>query len=389
MKKIIINIVILTFFLFSTAFSESDDLGKNREWLADIKDMPSIEEIEKMSQHIDKIMERETDKTCDQINPRLRKMIFLHFAIYQYIVNKRGVYLNDKNIHRWAHTFAMLLKESSGDTTSITEMSGRSYSTYEAKSDLNRWRKITSLSKDGDIKLNYQTNFGLTQISVDRLFVAMQFSKNLAYLKGRDKTGLNTANGIRKLIWFYQDFAQGRITQSDKRVDPSKKDNPEDATKLTLGVSIALLLCGTDYMFSEGYHNKVSGVGSLADAMASIAYCKLGSDEKGYGLNEEEEKCFAKWVTLCPTLNFDIAMITPLKYFATRNAAPVCEKTFKALMNKKKHKNLNTDAYDNSQNTTPKEDHKFGYRIKKLLNLGPGLLRRLFSSPPTEQRVSI
>lgn len=308
---------------------------KHKGWLANLNDIPSEEEIKKISEHVDEVMQHETNKKCTSVNPRLRKMIFLHFALYQYMTNHRSIYLHEENIYHWAHVFGMLLKESSGDTTSITSMTGRSYTTYQAQSDLDRWGNIAKLSKHGKIPLNYQTNFGLTQLSIDRLYVALKLAQNPAYFKGREKPKLNTAIAVRRLIWFYQDFAQGRLIPEHDRIRHHEKDKPEYSTRLTHGTNMAILLCGTKYMFSEGYHEQEGDAAALHEAMRSIAYCKLGSSKKGYGTNEIDGKCFAKWVTLCPMLNFDIAMLTPLRYFATRNAAPVCEGTFKRLLTKK------------------------------------------------------
>ncbi len=390
--------IILSFFLAPIAFStshhaEHTPLSKakapqDKGWLADLNDLPSREEIEKLSKHVDEVMQQEKHKTCTSINPRLRKMIFLHFAIYQYVVNNRSVYLDEKNLHHWAHVFGMLLKESSGDTTNITSMTGRSYSTYEAKSDLKRWGEIEKLSKTGRIPLNYQTNFGLTQLSVDRLFVALQFAQKPAYLENQKKSDLNTAIAVRRLIWFYQDFAQGRLKQEHDRIHHHEQGNPEYSARFRRGIDMALLLCGTDYMFTEGYHGKAEGAADLTHAMASIAYCKLGNSHKGYGFNEIDERCFAKWVTLCPTLNFDIAMLTPLRYFATRHAAPVCEDTFKALVNKKPihhQKASSKKIHHEPQKITHHQDTKLGSRIRKLLDSASSLLTKFFTGSTTQQ----
>jgi len=388
MIKLLFTAMMLSCFVVPTAFSAShheekpqlslvDHIPlskaispKKKGWLADLSDIPSEEDIERISKHVDEIMQHETNKKCASINPRLRKMIFLHFALYQYMTNKRSIYLNDKNVYHWAHVFGMLLKESSGDTTSITSMTGRSYSTYEAKSDLERWGKIAKLSKHGKIPLNYQTNFGLTQLSIDRLFVALQLARDPAYFKGR-KLELNTAIAVRRLIWFYQDFAQGRLIQDHDRIHHHEHDNPEYSIRLTLGAQKALLVCGTKYMFSEGYHEKDRGEAELTDAMKSIAYCKLGSSTTGYGRNEINGKCFAEWVTLCPMLNFDIAMLTPLRYFATRNASPVCEGTFKSLLNKKPVDHKKTSSKKINHQPKMVKHHQnitFGSRAKKWLN---------------------
>lgn len=399
MIKLAFTAMVLSSFIVPTVFSASqhevaDHIAspkekepKDKGWLADLSHLPSREEIEKLSKHIDEVMQHEKHESCTSINPRLRKMIFLHFAIYQYMVNKRDIYLEEKDVYHWAHVFGMLLKESSGDTTNVTSMTGRSYSSYEAKSDLERWGKITELSKNEKIPLNYQTNFGLTQLSVDRLYVAFKFAQNPTYLKGRKKTDLNTATAIRKLIWFYQDFAQGRLKQADDRIHQHEQGNPEYSSRLSFGVSTALQLCGTNYMFYEGYHEKEKGASDLTQAMTSIAYCKLGNSQKGYGANEMDAKCFAAWVTLCPTLNFDIAMLTPLKYFSTRNASPVCEETFKALLIKKpiphEKKSSNKISHEPTK-VKHHEDIKLGSRLKNLFNAASSLLTNLFTDSTTK-----
>ncbi len=357
--------------------------SKAKDWLADLRGLPSREELEVLSKHVDEVMKNEKDKKCTAINPRLRKMIFLHFVTYQHIVNQRSVYLDEEKAAHWAHVFAMLLKESSGDTTNVTSMTGRSYTTYQAKSDLDRWRKIANLSKNGKIPLNYQTNFGLTQLSVDRLFVALQLARDPAYLEGKKKEKLNTALAVRRLIWFYQDFAQGRLTQEHDRIHHHERGNPEYSSRFAFGLSMALSLCGTNYMFYEGYHGKANEVADLTDAMASIAYCKIGNPKAGYGATEESEKCFAAWVTLCPTLNFDIAMLTPLKYFATRNAAPVCEGTFKALLKKKPvaHKQPSSKVISHESKQVAHQEIRFGQRAKKFLESASSLLKNFFTRP--------
>lgn len=372
--------------LIDRAFSSHTEDPKNKPWLADLRYLPSREEIEKLSKHVDDVMQHEKHKQCTSINPRLRKMIFLHFVIYQYMVNKRSIYLDEKDVYHWAHVFGMLLKESSGDSTNVSSMTGRSYTTYEAKTNLERWGTIAKLTQHGKIPLNYETNFGLTQLSVDRLFVAFKFAENPTYLKDRKKNDLNTAIATRRLIWFYQDFAQGRLTQDHDRIHHHERGNPEYSIRLTFGTSMALLMCGTNYMFYEGYHEKAKGVADLTEAMTSIAYCKLGNSEKGYGTNAIDAKCFAEWVTLCPTLNFDIALITPLKYFSTRDALPVCEATFTSLLNKKpmhhaRKRPLPNHIHHNEQQEIKTDNNnkntRLGRRLKKLFDSASHLLTNI------------
>lgn len=361
--------------------SSKIDTTRRGGWLSDLTTVPSREEIGAMAKHVDEIMEEDKDPKCKAINPRLRKMIFVHFATYQHMVNHRSIYFRKSDLHRWSKMLGMLLKESSGDPTNVTSMQGRSFTTYRVKSDLKRWRKIVKL-QGKNISFNSQTNFGLTQLSVDRLFVAFEFSKRPVYLRGR-RINLNTATAIRRLLWFYQDFVQGRLSQDQDRIHSYEHGNPDYASRYGFGVNMALLLCGTNYMFYEGYHQKSDGQANLAQAMSSIAYCKIG-DESGYGRTEEQQKCFAKWITLCPALNFDIAMLTPRNYFATRNAAPVCQASFEALL-VKKPKNKGKSKPNSKRKVMIKHSVNKDYnskphsRIKHILNSVGSLIEDIFS----------
>jgi len=314
-------------------------------WLPNITGLPDKTQI-MLSQFMIDIIMQDNDPRCKAIDLRLRKMIFQHFVIYQKMLNAQHIYFSDKIAVQWAHVLGMILKESSGDSANITDMRGHSISTYEPKTNLDQWRKILHLTAQTRVQLNGQTNFGLTQTSADRLFYAFRLAQdqryNTAFLEGREgaatprKIELNTAIAIRRLIWFYQDFAQGRITQSESRLHQRDINNPEFSERYREGIDMALLYCGTGYLFREaGLWGDLEEKEKLQAAMRSIAYCKLGNAQAGYGINEIDEKCFAEWVTLCPALNIDIATLTPLSYFATRHESPVCEYTFKRLINKK------------------------------------------------------
>jgi hypothetical protein len=311
-------------------------------WLPDLTGLPDKNQVLLLKNHAAKVMEEETDSRCNAIDKSLRLMVFRHFVIRQQMANNQNVYFNDKTAYQWAHVLGMLLKESSGDTASITDMTGRSMSTFTPQTNLQHWRKILSLSAEkGRIHLNSQTNFGLTQTSADRLFVAFKLAKHQKYttsfLQGKEgaftsrKKLSNTAIAIRRLIWFYQDFAQGRLVQSDSRINEYDINKPEFSDRHQNALDMALVYCGSRYMFESGLKHPQR----LKNALGSIAYCKLGNAKTGYGKNQFDEKCFAEWVTLCPGLNIDIALLTPLSYFATRNEKPVCEETFKRLIIKK------------------------------------------------------
>lgn len=306
-------------------------------WLPVLTGLPDYHQVSSLTQHTIDVMIKERDIRCTSISFNLRMMIFQHFVIYQQMVNAQNVYFDDQIAHQWAHVLAMVLKESSGDTSNITDMGGYSISTDDSKSNLQEWRQILKLSRRSRVELNYQTNFGLVQTSADRLLDAFRLTKeqkeDIAFLEGEegasmpDKLVLNTAVAIRRLVLFYQGFAKGRILDSDM---PFNKEDisipyPEGYKK---ALNMALLYCGTRLMFQADDNN----ASKLQDAMASIAYCNLGNQKLGSDLSKMDLQCFAQWVTLCPALNIDIATLTPLNYFATKGQQPVCEDTFKRLI---------------------------------------------------------
>lgn len=311
-------------------------------WLPDITGLPSVDEVDDMLDDVVAALHEDKDPKCRAIHPKLRMLFFEHFMVYQKMANAQDIYLSKDTAKHWAHLMAMTLKESDGDPTNITDFEGDSFSpSSNIISNLQRWRRILSLSAETRINLNFQTNFGLTQLSADRVFVAFKLASDerhdTEYLEGRYgadtpyKVPLNSAIAARRLIWLYQDFAQGRIHQKDDRIHLRDSQKPENSERLDDGVEAAIRYCGTKYMFAEGEGD----IEKLKEAMASIAYCKLGNAKNAY--HDVDEKCFAQIVTLCPALNIDIAFITPLAYFATRDESPVCESTFMRLLNKKPH----------------------------------------------------
>lgn len=315
-------------------------------WLPNINGLPDEFEVFLMSRRIELLMALDKEKNCRAIERPLKMMMFEHFLIYQHMANQQNIYFDEKIAYQWAHVLAMILKESSGDTAAVTDMRGNEMSVFKAQTTLNNWWQIAGLSKHSHIPLNEQTNFGLTQTSADRLISAFHLAQNQQYnteflegLEGANtprKIKLNTAIAIRRLIWFYQDFAQGRLTQNDKRIHHRDINNPQFAARIQDASKMALLYCGSRYLFAEGnLKEELEGYPQLKKAMSSIAYCKLGNYQTGYGLQEIDERCFAQWVTLCPALNIDISTLTPLNYFATKNEKPVCEGIFKALINHK------------------------------------------------------
>lgn len=64
-----------------------------------------------------------------------------------------------------------------------------------------------------------------------------------------------------------------------------------------------------------------SGV-ALAKEAIEWKKCKAGTK------NNSEIKCLGKWLTLCPALNVEVALVQPLSYFETRKATALCSDLF-------------------------------------------------------------
>ncbi|CAM2909750.1 hypothetical protein [Legionella worsleiensis] len=317
----------------------------NTDWLPDVVGLPDEFEIPFLTQLVEDAIAQEQDAQCNAVDRNLRILVLQNYVFFQHMANAQGHYFKDTMALKYAHILAMILQESSGDPTNVTDMSGRSITTYKPVADLQRWKNLLKLVEEKGIVLNEQTNFGLTQLSADRLFVAFSLASEPGRLKDflegeygdatPNKVTLNTASAIRRLIWFYQDIAQGRIAQNEERIAEEDIYKPEFYPRFQMGLKMALIFCGTRYLYGvdaqSTWENKKS---NFEKALASIAYCKLGDDQTGFGTNQMDEQCFVEWVTLCPALNMNIALLTPLSYFQSRNKQPVCIDTFKRLLNK-------------------------------------------------------
>ncbi|KTD50911.1 hypothetical protein [Legionella quateirensis] len=315
-------------------------------WLPDIVGLPDEEQVESLTEHVAEVMAEEQDPKCNAIDYSLRMLVFQNFVIYQHMANAQHHYFKENLPLKYAHVLAMILKESSGDPTNVTDMSGHSISTSRPDTNLQRWYNLLKLTTKNGVRFNDQTNFGLTQLSVDRLFVAFKLAHGSThskdFLEGKygdatpDRVTLNTAIAIRRMIWFYQDIAQGRLSQLEERIRQEDIYKTEFNERYQTGLKMALIFCGTRYLFHiDKQYIWTNQNSTFENAMASIAFCKLGNAETGYGKYEINEQCFAEWVTLCPALNMNIALLTPLSYFQTRENKPVCLDTFNRLLNKK------------------------------------------------------
>lgn len=175
------------------------------------------------------------------------------------MANAQHYYFKEKMALKYAHALAMILKESSGDPTNVTDMNGRSMSTSKPGTNLQRWSNLLKLTMQNGIKFNYQTNFGLTQLSADRLFLAFKLANGAShskdFLEGKNgdetpnRVDMDSAIAIRRLIWFYQDIAQGRLKQKDECINEEDIYKPEFNERYQAGLRMALLYCGTKFLF--------------------------------------------------------------------------------------------------------------------------------------------
>lgn len=268
------------------------------------------------------------EASCKKVDANLRAMAFRHFENFQEMQNVQGKYFSERAAQRASHLLGMVPKESAGETTNVTDMSGREFANYKSVSSLDRWNRMFSQR----LTYNKQTNYGLAQQSMDRLVACFKVKSPLDDFLGLPDDACSGAD-VRKALAVYQGFAQGRLKQGDRAIPSKDRRDPnasEDMKKRReAGLDAALWHCGTRFMFEEGKQGE-EGQKKLRQAMDSIADCDTGSLAPNMA-SEEQAKCFAKWVTLCPALNVDIAMLSPDSYFQTRNAPPLCENTFAKL----------------------------------------------------------
>jgi hypothetical protein len=262
------------------------------------------------------------EEGCDvgskRIPANIRAIVFQHFVDYQarakaWVVNKyRDKYdpaifkeTIEGALDRFSLTIARIMVESSGDTSSVTGMNGKEVGTYKSTTNLKNWGNIFGLRGIPD---NGESNYGWNQISSDRMVNTSRspLKRSLLGVFGKDD---NAAKKTRALFSLYQKVAQIK------------------------GVDVALRLCGTALAFEEGMQG-AEGMDALRQAMKSIKTCDAGTAETGFVNTPEKRHCFNSWHTLCPALNFDIAVVQPDAYFdpASRYAAPVCRKTLETYM---------------------------------------------------------
>jgi hypothetical protein len=230
----------------------------------------------------------EEDASCVKNLPENLRMLF--FEHFRYYVDHARTKIGEPEIARFAKVLGMATHESGGASAAVTDMhyKGSSETAHHFYNTDNPGRAAPSAlysSTDSldallslpTVKWDQQTNFGLLQMSADRLVVG-------------GPAGDLAKNMIADLKTLF-------LSHPDDVIDR----------------------CGTNLMFKDSERN-------IRAAFQEIQNCKVGTATKS------EVQCFGRWATLCPNYNISLALVAPVKYFATRRSAPLCAKTFRRIL---------------------------------------------------------
>lgn len=227
------------------------------------------------------------DASCRaRTTSNLRRLFFEHFRYY---VDHSKSVIRETEIARFAKVLGMAPYESSGASAAVTDMR------YRGSNETLRYFRgdnptshpgepglhssigsINKLMKLATIKFDRQTNFGLLQMSADRL--AMNESGDLA----------------EKMITDMKTLYQS---------------HPEEVIER----------CGTRHMYKDG------------EEAVRAAFDKMQTCTVGY-TTKEKVQCFGRWASLCPNYNISLALIATPRYFATKHKASLCAKTFRKIL---------------------------------------------------------
>lgn len=243
------------------------------------------------------------DSSCRiKTTSNLRQLMFEHFRYY---ADHSKSKIGETEIARFAKVLGMAPYESSGASAAVTDMRSRGSNETlryfrgdnprndpeDEPGSHSSLASIDKLMKLQNVKFDKQTNFGLLQMSADRL--AMSGSKDLA------------AKMIVDMKTLY-------------------RSHPEEVIER----------CGTHHMFKDD-------AADIRKAFDKIQACEVGYQTK------EKVQCFGRWASLCPNYNVTLALIAPPAYFATKKKAPLCAKTFRKI--------LKTGRADGGKVLTPKK----------------------------------
>jgi len=227
----------------------------------------------------------EAERLCSKgVNPQLRNLFFEIFT--NYLANHPNSDVQTA-ITRFSKVMGMAMKESAGVPAVIADMrlNGSALSMRLYSADNRRRERGTvyrsslashrTLLANKSIRFNQQTNFGLLQMSADRMMPV---------------------------------FLGDIIARMHPELKQLASTNPSELYDR----------CGASW----GYHNDRSEV--------EREYAELTKCDLGYR-SVSGVKCFGRWMMLCPTMNVSLALATTDRYFQTRHVKPVCAASFKVL----------------------------------------------------------
>lgn len=185
---------------------------------------------------------------------------------------------------RLAKLMGMIIKESSANPAAVSDMKGngssKSYKTFfkvnESHGIMSRNHFATTvlledLMGQDNVTFDKQTNFGLAQLSADRL-------------------------SIQRWGGSYLELKKEMIKKMDAKT--------------------FIKWCLTKSIYKDGqatlekYYNE-----------------KIKSCTMGYK-SESAIKCFGRTINFCPRMSIELALEQPARYFETRHAPPLCSKLF-------------------------------------------------------------
>ena len=178
----------------------------------------------------------------------------------------------------------MMVKESSANPAAVADMKGKGSSkSYRTFFKVNKSSGVMSfphyantnlldeLINQKDVIIDKQTNFGLAQLSADRLDISRW-------------GGLYLSSKIKDI----------------------KKMSPETF----------LSWCATSSMYNDSKSTLKEYF------IKNIKNCSMSSKTKT-GI-----KCFARTINLCPRMTVELALQQPMRYFETKRASPLCQELF-------------------------------------------------------------
>jgi hypothetical protein len=228
------------------------------------------------------------DVSCVKRLPEnLRQLFFAHFRYY---VDHSKAKVGETEIARFAKVLGMTPHESGGASAAVTDMKFKGsnetlhhfYSTDNPGRSAPQALYSTTTSLDAllalkTVKWNSQTNFGLLQMSADRLYSG----------GGAGEIAVSTLTNLKTLYL----------------------SHPEEV----------IARCGAELMYKDAAED-------LRQKFDEMQACEPGYTTKS------EVQCFGRWATLCPNFNVTLALIAPPAYFATRSVPPLCAKTFRQIL---------------------------------------------------------